>query len=1010
MSSSKQSKQSQSPTSPPLTPHGSKLPKFLQKQNRDRSKSLVDTNTTPSAASSSSSISDSLKIGSPLKTSIIRRSSKKHQQSSSHDREERRPSRQSQDTPDTSLDLEELEEEQPSRQDGADETPVIVEPPAIPRSRARPDRPLSDNYSAVAYHPSSSASSSRLSEIPSRLSGWFSHAFSTSSTDLSLPSLLSQQHLAAVAAGSPKKTSALLTVAKHGKGHLDKAMRYLLDSDATPDKCTDPIWLLGVEHPGYEPDAVSTSSNASLGRRSSVESSHRSPSSFRSSTSTSPVAIPGADLSLSQSQPASSSSTKDKDPSRNWPPVFYADYTSRIWLTYRSQFIPIRDITLEELDAAPPDSAILSGSPQPKKWNWPLGGEKCWTSDAGWGCMLRTGQSLLANALLHVHLGRDWRKPPYPLYTSDYATYVQIITWFLDEPTCPFSVHRMALVGKQLGTKVGQWFGPSVAAGAIKKLVHAFPEAGLGIYIASDGGMIYESEVIASSHAGIGSPRGHVRKVWGERPVLILIGHRLGIDGVNPLYYNFIKTLYTWPQSVGIAGGRPSSSYYFVGSQADNLFYLDPHHARPAIPLRPPPSDISYNTPATPPSVSRQTSPEPTSDREREKSPRTPVRHARSPTSPISIRSSSSFSQRNIVPPSPLQQQISTSSTTTAASYVTTATSQSSNSNSNSHARWHSSSALPDDSEMDSRELSINGEDLDPIQRHYATAYSAAELRTFHCDRVRKMPLSGLDPSMLIGFLCKDESDWRDLKSRIAELNRQAPKGTVLHIQDEPPNWNSDLEAGMESISEPDIDLPEEDDEFSDAQEELRSASASPDTSLPSTNSKMEEDDTEGDCMDPITPGIAKISFKNIRAPGHMQKAPSTSTTGSSAPDSLDFEDEEDEEWLAPEVFTPQPEYGMSTPVIEPPTLDESQLTVTREASDNSHGEGDLEKRKRKSKKKGKDIAPVQFPFPATAGEEEEPKNAGKRVPQMRTQKARDGGRTQSGGVRGIPTDDFDDF
>ena len=29
-------------------------------------------------------------------------------------------------------------------------------------------------------------------------------------------------------------------------------MRYLLDSDATPDKCTDPIWSLGLEHPGYE--------------------------------------------------------------------------------------------------------------------------------------------------------------------------------------------------------------------------------------------------------------------------------------------------------------------------------------------------------------------------------------------------------------------------------------------------------------------------------------------------------------------------------------------------------------------------------------------------------------------------------------------------------------------------------------------------------------------------------------------------------------------------------------
>jgi len=64
----------------------------------------------------------------------------------------------------------------------------------------------------------------------------------------------------------------------------------------------------------------------------------------------------------------------------------------------------------------------------------------------------------------------DWRRPPYPVHTADYATYVQILTWFLDTPVqeAPFSVHRMALAGKDLGTDVGQWFGPSVAAGALK--------------------------------------------------------------------------------------------------------------------------------------------------------------------------------------------------------------------------------------------------------------------------------------------------------------------------------------------------------------------------------------------------------------------------------------------------------------------------------------------------------------------------------------------------------------
>jgi cysteine protease ATG4 len=52
-------------------------------------------------------------------------------------------------------------------------------------------------------------------------------------------------------------------------------------------------------------------------------------------------------------------------------------------------------------------------------------------------------------------------------------------------------------------------------------------------------------------------------------------------------------------------------------------------------------------------------------------------------------------------------------------------------------------------------------------EAYYARAYSAAEMRTFHCERVRKMPLSGLDPSMLIGFVCRDEAEWIDLRRRI---------------------------------------------------------------------------------------------------------------------------------------------------------------------------------------------------------------------------------------------------
>ena len=70
--------------------------------------------------------------------------------------------------------------------------------------------------------------------------------------------------------------------------------------------------------------------------------------------------------------------------------------------------------------------------------------------------------------------------------------------------------------------------------------MHAFPKAGLGVSVAVDS-VIYQSDVYAASHNPIGSPKRHIKKSWGGRGVLVLIGTRLGIDGVNPVYYEAIK-------------------------------------------------------------------------------------------------------------------------------------------------------------------------------------------------------------------------------------------------------------------------------------------------------------------------------------------------------------------------------------------------------------------------------------------------------------------------------------
>lgn len=67
------------------------------------------------------------------------------------------------------------------------------------------------------------------------------------------------------------------------------------------------------------------------------------------------------------------------------------------------------------------------------------------------------------------------------------------------------------------------------------------------------------------------------------KPVLILVALRLGIDSLHPSYYPALKACFEIPTFVGIAGGRPNSSLYFIGLQGDDMIYLDPHFSRCAL-------------------------------------------------------------------------------------------------------------------------------------------------------------------------------------------------------------------------------------------------------------------------------------------------------------------------------------------------------------------------------------------------------------------------------------------
>lgn len=552
-----------------------------------------------------------------------------------------------------------------------------------------------------------------------RLGGWFSSMINNSPSSLNAPpnpeaiavgrSPSASSSSTSLIGRSPKKDRLSAPASSSSPARLgpmnrilDKAVQYFLDTDGNADRCPDEIWVLGVRHPGWTPDEFEEgdltalesgvypkrgkhrrTGSSGLGITSKVNRDehqrHSTPPLGQSSRSPSP-------------SPASSPSPRIRPSSSpaqtyGWPASFYADFYSRIALTYRSGFpgIPCAPVSTSGVHGMLNTLGMTIGRGNQKQDGL--------TSDTGWGCMLRTGQSLLANTLVDVHLGRDWRRPlpalpiqrppspsPDPTITPapvpSLGRYARLLSLFLDDPSpsAPFSVHRFALEGKQLGKEVGEWFGPSTAAGAIKTLVHGYPAAGLAVCSVVDGS-VYRSEVQAASGGN-----------W-QTPVLLLIGLRLGIDGVNPIYHEGVQGVFKFPQSVGIAGGRPSSSYYFVGAQAGALFYIDPHHPKPAVAHQPLPTELFSAASATP------------------------------------------------LSPSNAAQQADAAS----------------------------------------------------LEAFFAEAYPDAALRSYHSERVRKMALASMDPSMLLGFLVRNEADWADFQTRVHALAKA--HSPIFALADSPPAW-----------------------------------------------------------------------------------------------------------------------------------------------------------------------------------------------------------------------------
>ena len=215
--------------------------------------------------------------------------------------------------------------------------------------------------------------------------------------------------------------------------------------------------------------------------------------------------------------------------------------------------------------------------------------------DAGWGCMIRTGQMMFMECLQRIFdRSREQEKmrrqgsegassadgPPTPLTREGSQILKEsnttIRTWFQDLPDAPFGLHALSDAGAKYHIPVGEWFNPTCLSHCLVELSKRFEPVNevLKVVHARDG-LVVRGDIL-DTLAGLDE--------GGPRNVLLLIPLMLGAGGIlTQQYHDPVTRCFRMPNTMGIVGGKPKMSLYFVGHQGDNVFYLDPHVVQPAF-------------------------------------------------------------------------------------------------------------------------------------------------------------------------------------------------------------------------------------------------------------------------------------------------------------------------------------------------------------------------------------------------------------------------------------------
>ncbi|KAJ6565569.1 hypothetical protein DFH09DRAFT_1363766 [Mycena vulgaris] len=267
-----------------------------------------------------------------------------------------------------------------------------------------------------------------------------------STSDLLLTGTIS--HVTQLASSASSRTAIRASTSRKAEASTRKrrqrgrqnlaAVCYLFDGDAAPDRSAEPIWLLCVQLPGWglEDEArMAAAANTRLldtTHHHLPTLGHSTPRHAASISTGNSTSASHSTLHPTHAEDGADDTAISEDDAGPWPVAFRAAFYAQVWCTYRAGFEPIHDLLgLGALPAEGGDAGVARfparstpapPPPPPPRLLHPhlalslvrhlgidikqrrhqeavvalpslgVGGTKGWTSDAGFGCMLRTGR------------------------------------------------------------------------------------------------------------------------------------------------------------------------------------------------------------------------------------------------------------------------------------------------------------------------------------------------------------------------------------------------------------------------------------------------------------------------------------------------------------------------------------------------------------------------------------------------------------------------------------------